>query len=262
MMRRSEHRLAAFVVPCIVFAVAFGSPFRPSGAARADELRVVAGGGLAGAFAELGPSFEKATGHKLVVFYGAVPEMVKHIADGSRVDVVVAPPQVMKNAAVAGHFTPGPWAHIGSLGYGVALRSGAPKPDVGTPDSLKATLLKAKSVTFVPNSAAGGYVMKVFERLGIAAEMKAKTHAAASATAVQQAIKDGDAELGIYLLSVFAVPGIEIAGALPPPLQNALPVDGAVVAGAEHAAAARKFIEFLMTPQAVTVLSSKGITPG
>src|SRR5215831_17344930 len=126
----------------------------PIASARAAELKVIAGGGMTVPLKELGPQFERATGHK--------------------VDI---PFDVMKNADARAKFAPGPTMDIARVGFGVAVKAGAPKPDVSTPDALKQTLLKAQSIAFLPASAAGSYVMTVFDRLGIGEEMKAKTKA-------------------------------------------------------------------------------------
>ncbi len=140
--------------------------------AYAAELKVLAGGSMTASLKELGPRFEKTTGHKLDMTFAATPELIKMATSGP-FDLGVVPIDVMKNDAAKAKFagTPG---NIARVGYGIAVKAGAPKPDVSTPAALKATLLKAQSIAVFPGSAAGAFVQKTFERLGIAEHIKAK----------------------------------------------------------------------------------------
>ena len=143
--------------------------------ARAADLKVLAGGSMTAVLGELGPQFEKATGHKLTIEYGATPQLIKQVASGAPFDLGVVPADLFKDAAAKARFVPDPTVDIARVGYGIVVRAGAARPDIATPDTFKQTLLKAQSIAFLPDSAAGAYVLKVFERLGIADVMKAKT---------------------------------------------------------------------------------------
>src|SRR5580692_2085070 len=147
----------------------------PMGGLHAAELKVLAGGSLTSVLNELGPQFERASGHKLVIHFDSTPNLIKQATPGDPFDLGVVPADVFKDAAARARFTPAPTIDIARVGFGVAVRAGAPKPDVSTPDAFKKTLLDAKSITFLPASAAGSYILKVFERLGIGEAMKAKT---------------------------------------------------------------------------------------
>src|SRR5512133_658639 len=133
--------------------------------ARAAELKVIAGGSMTASLEEIGPQFEKASGHKLDMTFAATPELIKMATSGP-FDLGVVPVDVMNDAARS-KFAGTPKT-IARVGYGVAVKAGAPKPDVSTPEALKAALLKAQSVAVFPASAAGAHVQKTFERLGIA----------------------------------------------------------------------------------------------
>ena len=141
----------------------------PLGGVHAAELKVLAGGSMTGVLTELGPQFELASGHKLVIHFDTAPNLIKLATSGQPFDLGIVPIDVFKDAAARAKF--GPTIEVARVGYGVAVRTGAPKPDVSTTDAFKKTLLEAKSITFLPASAAGAYILKVFERLGIDDEM-------------------------------------------------------------------------------------------
>lgn len=229
---------------------------------KAAELKVLAGGALTGILGELGPAFERDTGHKLVIQFGATPDLIKAATSGAPFDLGVTPVDVMQNEGARAQFVTGQPVTIARAGFGVAIKAGAPRPDVSTPDALKATLLKAKSVAVLPASAGGAYVTKVFERLGIAAEMEAKAVKQTAPAGVPGAVAKGDAELGVFLTNVLTAPGVEIAGPFPGDLQNDLVFVGALSAGTKEAAAAKAFIAYLQTPSSQDMIRKKGMKAG
>ena len=231
----------------------------PSGL-KASELKVIAGGSMTSALNQLGPEFEHATGHTVVIHFDSTPNIIKQVTSGEPVDLGVVPVDVFKDAAAKARF--GPTIDIARVGYGVAIRAGAPKPDVSTSDALKKTLLDAKSIAYLPSSAAGAYVTGVFERLGIAEAMKAKTKVQTSTTAIPQAVAKGEAELGVFLTNVLIAPDVELAGSFPKELQQELVFTAAVATESKNVDAAKAFIDFLRTPAAIAVLKAAGLNPG
>jgi len=227
----------------------------------AAELKVLAGGSMTGPLNEIGPQFERASGHKLVIHFDSTPNLIK-LATSAPFDLGVVPVDVFKNAEAKARFASGPTLDIARVGYGVAVRTGAPKPDVSTPDALKKTLLDAQSIALLPTSAAGAYVLSVFERLGIGEAMKAKTKPQTATGDIAKAVVEGDAELGVFLINVLMAPGVELAGPFPAELQNDLVFTSAVAADTKEAEAARAFITYLKTPAAVAVIKAKGMEPG
>ena len=234
----------------------------PIAGAHAAELKILAGGSMTASLNELGPQFERASGHKLTIVFDSTPNLIKAVTSGAPFDLGVVPVDVFKDAAARARFASGPTIDIARVGYGVAVRAGAPKPDVGTPEALKQTLLNAQSIAFLPESAAGAYVLRVFERLGIAEAMVAKTKVQTAPGEIAKAVARGDAELGVFLTNVLIAPGVELAGSFPADLQQDLVFTAAVAADAKDAAAAKAFIDFLQTPEAAAVLKAKGMTPG
>jgi molybdate transport system substrate-binding protein len=230
--------------------------------ARAAELTILAGGSMTASLKELGPRFEQATGHKLTFRFAGTPELIRQATSGAPFDLGVVPVDVVKDAGARAKFASAAPVDIARVGYGVAVRAGAPKPDVSTPDALRAALLKAQSITFYPQSAAGNYVMRTFERLGIAQAMQAKLKAVAGPGDIPKAVAGGEAELGVFLTNVLAAPGVELAGPFPPELQNELVFVGAVAAETKNAEAAKALLEYLKTPEAAAALKAKGLTPG
>src|SRR3954469_18608523 len=144
-----------------------------AGDLQAAELQVLAGGGIAGPMRDLAAQFERASGHKLVIRFGTTPELIRLATAGGPFDLAVVPREVFRDDAARARCAPGPTVDVARVGLGVAVRSGAQKPDIGTPEALKATLLKA-SVASIPESAAGAQVLRAFEKLGIGEAVKAK----------------------------------------------------------------------------------------
>jgi molybdate transport system substrate-binding protein len=231
-------------------------------ATHAADLTVLAGGSMTASLKELGPRFEQARGHKLSFQFAGTPELIKRAASGAPFDLGVVPIDVMKDAAARAKFAAAAPVDIARVGYGVAVRAGAAKPDVSTPDALRAALLRAQSITFYPQSAAGNYVIRTFERLAILQAMQAKLKAVATPGDIPKAVASGEAELGVFLTNVLAAPGVELAGPFPAALQNELVFVGAVAAESRNADAAKAFVEYLRTPEAAAVLKAKGLTPG
>ena len=229
---------------------------------QATELKVIAGGSMTASMNAIAPQFEKATGHKLVTQFDSTPNIITRINSGTPFDVVVVPVDVFKDAAAKARFASAPPVDIARVGYGVIIRAGAVKPDISTPDAFKKALLAAPSIAFVPASAAGAYVTKVFDRLGIAEEMKAKTRVQAAPAAIAPAVAKGEAELGVFLTNVLTAPGVDLVGPFPGDLQQELVFASAIAADSKEADAAKALIDYLKTPAATALIKAAGMTPG
>jgi molybdate transport system substrate-binding protein len=254
----TERSFAMNRLAVAITAFALGVPVM----AQATELKVIAGGSMTAPLNQLSPEFEKATGHKLSIHFDSTPNIIARINSGAPFDVVVVPVDVFKDAAARARFAPGPTIDVARVGYGVIVRAGAPKPDISTPDAFKTAMLAAPSVAFLPASAAGAYITKVFERLGIAEEMKAKTRVQASPGQIPQAVAKGEAAIGVFLFNVLIAPGVDIVGPFPGELQQELVFTSAVAADTGEADAARALIDYLRSPAASAVLKAAGMTPG
>jgi len=227
---------------------------------RAAELKILAGGSTTGWMNELGAQFERASGHKLVIHFDTAPNLIKLATSGQPFDLGIVPIDVFKNDDAKAKF--GPTVEIARVGFGVAVRAGAPKPDVSTLEAFKKTLLDAKSITFLPASAAGAYILKTFERLGIDEAMKAKTVVQTIPAQIVPALINGDAEIALFVNNLLTAPGVEIAGQFPAEVQQELAFPAAIATDAKEPAAAKEFIDFLTSPAAASVIKAKGMTPG
>ena len=229
---------------------------------QAAEIQVLAGGAMTGPLKELGAKFETETGNKLVFRFGTTPELIKLVTTGGPFDLAIVPREVFNDASAKALVVAGPSTDIARVGLGVAVRAGAPRPDISTPEKLKETLLKAQSIATIPASAAGAQVLRLFERLGISEAMKAKTKAQPAPAQIVQAIAKGEAELGVFLLNVLTAPGLDVVGPVPAELQQEVVFTAAVAAGTKEAGASKAFITFLATPAAATVIKAKGMKAG
>jgi molybdate transport system substrate-binding protein len=228
----------------------------------AAEIQVLAGGAMTGPLKELGAKFESETGHELVFRFGTTPELIKLVTTGGPFDLAIVPREVFNDASAKALFVAGPSIDIARVGLGVAVRAGAPRPDISTPEKLKETLLKAQSIATIPASAAGAQVLRLFERLGISEAMKAKTKAQPAPAQIVQAVAKGEAELGVFLLNVLTAPGLDVVGPVPAELQQEVVFTAAVAAGTKEAGASKAFITFLAAPAAATVIKAKGMKAG
>lgn len=230
--------------------------------AQAAELKVLAGGAISGVLDELGPQFERATGHKLVIQYGLAPQVKGRIEAGEAFDLVILSPGPTNDLAKQGKISTDSRTDVARDGVGLAVRAGAPKPDISSVDAFKSTMVKAKSISYAPQATTGVHLGKVFERLGIAEEMKAKTKPQQAADQIAKAVADGEAELAIALTSsLLLARGVDLVGKLPSELQNYLVFTASIGAAAAQPEAGKALIKFLTAPEAIPVIKAKGWEP-
>jgi molybdate transport system substrate-binding protein len=235
--------------------------------AEAAELTVLSAFGMQSVLEDLGPQFERATGHKLTISFATGGATVKRVQGGEAADVVIALRQGIDTLVKDGKAPAGNVTVLARSGIVVLVRQGAPKPDISSPDALKRTLLAAKSLSYVDpasGGASGIHFAKVLERLGIANEMQAKTVFPNPKTpaAVGGVVANGAAEIGVHIVQeVISVAGIEIVGPLPGDLQDTIVFAAAIMGGTERAEAAKALVDFLRTPEAAAVIKAKGMEP-
>ena len=228
---------------------------------QAAELKVLAGGAMTKIWGELTPKFEQTSGHKLIIRFGTTPELVKLATTGGPFDLGVVPQAVFKDADAKAQFVAGPTTDIAGVGLGVAVRAGASKPNISTPDELKQTLLKAQSIATIPASAAGAQVLRAFDRLGIGGAIKQKTKAQPTPAKVVEAVASGDAELGVFLINVLTAPGLDVVGPFPGDLQQNIVFTAALSKDTKETTGAQALISYLKTPEAAAIIKAKGMMP-
>jgi molybdate transport system substrate-binding protein len=232
------------------------------GAADAAEIRVLSMPAMRAAMEELGPQFESATGHKLSIRFG-LPSQLREALESGAFDLVTFNSNFVDDLVKQNKIIYATRADVGRIGIGVAVRAGAPKPDISTSDAFKRTLLNAKSISYTRDSATGIYLVNLMERLGIAEEMRVKTKLMGGGGQNPRAVAAGEVELGLSLISdIFPVPGVEVLGLLPPELQQYAVVTAGVATTAREPDAATALIRFLTAPTATPILKATGLEPG
>ena len=232
-----------------------------SGMADAAEIKVLSTQATQEAFLELVAQFEKATGHKVATVFTGTLNVQKRLADGEAYDLIVmAGPaideQIGLRKAVAGSRV-----DFAKSGTGVAVRRGAAKPDIRSAEALKRTLLAARSIGY-STGPSGVYMQSVFEKLGIAGEVKGKLKQTPSGVFVGNLIASGEAEIGFQQISELVhFVGIDYVGPLPGELQRMTMFSTGIHSGAKQAEAARALVKFLTAPAAAPVIRKHGLEP-
>jgi molybdate transport system substrate-binding protein len=229
----------------------------------AADIKVLASTAIRSSLEALAPQFEQASGHKLVVIYGASARLQPEIEKGRPVDLAILSTAVTDALIKQGRLVAATRIDIARSGAGVAVRHGAPRPDISTVDSFRRALLDAKALGYSETGAGAQFLASMFQRLGIAEEMKPKLRLARPDQPSLQALADGEIDLGLPQISeALAFPGVDLVGPLPPELQVYTILPAAVATTAESPRAAKALLEFLTTPAAIAVLKAKGLEPG
>jgi len=236
------------------------------GTAQAAEIRVMISGGLSAAYNALVPEFERASGHKVSTAYGpsmgttqnAIPVRLER---GEPADVLILMGYALGELMKQGKVVPGSRVDLVNSKIGVAVKAGAPKPDISSADALKRALLEAKSVAY-SDSASGVYVSsEMFGKLGIAEEMKDKAKKI-PATPVAEIVARGEAEIGFQQISELKpVAGIDIVGPLPDALQKVTVFSAGIASMSKEPEAGKALINFLASPAARDTIVKSGLEP-
>ncbi len=229
------------------------------------ELKVYSTIGVRSAAEALFSQFEMTSGHRLNVTWGTAPMLVKRIEGGETADVLILSRAGLDALAKQGKVVAGSEASLASSGVGIAVKAGAQKPDISTPEALKKTLLNTKSIAYSEPSAGGAsgvYFEKLLERMGIAAEMRPKTKYPPAGGFSATLLTSGEAELAVQQKpELLHVAGCEVIGMLPGDLNLITAFAAGLMPGGRNAEAGTNLIAFLRSPPAAAAFRAKGLDP-
>jgi molybdate transport system substrate-binding protein len=234
--------------------------------ADAAEIKLLSAIAMQQLMEDLGPKFERATGHKLAVTIATLGPALKRIEDGETYDVVLLPRRGIESLVKDGKAVASTVSVVAITRIGMAVRKGAAKPDISSPEAFKRALLATKSITH-GNPAYGGlsgiHVVKVLDRLGISEQMKPRTVLLNKSGLAAVFVANGEAEIVIQpIQELVVVPGIDIVGPLPYELQDTVAYPAAIMANAKDAEASKALVNFLRTPEAAVLIKAMGMEPG
>ena len=223
------------------------------------EIKVLSSIATREAYLELVPQFERDSGHKVATTWSGTVDIMKRMAAGEVYDLVMVASREVDELIRLGQLKAGSRVDLAQCGIGVAVRSGAPKPDIGSADALKRALLAAKSVGYT-SGPSGVYIGGLVERMGIAAEVKAKFRTVPSGGTIGTVVASGECEIGFQQISELVhIKGIDVVGPLPAEVQRVTVFSTGIPVGATYAAAAQALVKFLVSPAAQAEFKKHGL---
>jgi molybdate transport system substrate-binding protein len=228
--------------------------------AQSDSIHVLASGGIKGVLEQIQEQCARTVGHKLYIEYNSTAALKQKIEAGDSFDVVIGASDGLDALSEEGRLA-GPHRNISRVGIGIGVRAGAPKLDISSPDSLKHALLDAKSITYGRFGSSASIVLSMFEKLGIADQMRAKSHPLPGADLITESVVDGRNQYVLTLVSeILPVTGLELMGTLPPPFQQYTSFSVGLSAKPKNPDAA-KILGCFTGPQVASAYEAVGMEP-
>jgi molybdate transport system substrate-binding protein len=256
---RTANTIAATI---LALSAGLFSQFARGTPAQSTELHVMISDGMKTVVEELTPQIELSIGRKLAAQFNSSKNLRDKIQAGEPFDAAILTSDVLDDLIKQGKIAAGTRAEISRTGMGVGVRAGTPKPDIGTPEALKRTLLDAKSISFNPTGASAAHTYDMFARLGITEAVKPKLILDAEAGRPQMNVAGGKAELVISLIpEIKFFPGVDLVGPIPPDFQSYINFAAGIAANPHNAEAAKELIQFITGPEVAPVLKAKGMEP-
>ena len=243
------------------FMIAVAVSLFAASTASAAEIKVLASGATKEVIDEVLPQFEKSSGHKVVIAFTGTANIKKRIAAGEIYDLVIVGGPVIDAFVQQAKIRPGSRTDLMKSGVGVAVRAGAAKPDIGSSEALKKTLLAAKSIGY-SSGPSGDYVMSLVERMGITDQIKPKLKQVPSGMRIGTILESGEAEIGFQQISeLIHAKGIDYVGPLPCDVQKITVFSAGVHTGAQRPDAAKALVNLLTAPETAAVIKNHGMEP-
>ena len=250
----------------VILGLAYGAGAQSEARAQTGkgEVTLIAPGGARAAVEALIPGFEKKTGYKVKATYGSGGGTHKQVVNGDAFDVpIVQPPY--QDVIDSGNVVTSSEKPLASVAVGVAVKQGAPKPDISSPEAVKKMFASAKSISYPDpkgGAAAGVTVDEMFKKLGIADKVESKLKRAQGGAGAMKLVASGDAEIGMTFLSEMEEPGIDVVGPLPKSAATPTSLVAFVSAHAKNADGAKALVGYLSSPEAAAVYKSQHMMPG
>lgn len=227
----------------------------------AADINVFTTRAIATVLHQVGPDFERASGHRLNVTTDIAIRMVRRIQAGEPFDFLVAAPGHIDELIKEGRILAETRTNLARSGIGVQVRAGARKPDISSVETFKQALLDARSVAYLKEGQSGVYLSGLIERLGIAEAIRSKV-TRPDTDIVSELVARGEVELGIVVITqILTTPGVELVGPLPPELQSYITFTAGVSTTSRAPGAAKELMSFLAGPSAIQAIRSQGMEP-
>jgi molybdate transport system substrate-binding protein len=224
-------------------------------------INVLSSNAIKAAYTEIVPEFERASGHKVVTTWAGTNDILKRMQANETYDLMIMARPTLDDLARQGKVVAGSQVDLVASGIGIAVRAGAPKPDVGTSEALKRALLAAKSIGY-SQGPSGVYLIKLFERWGIADTVKPRIVVAPPGHPVGGFVARGEAEIGFQQVSeLLPIAGITYLGPLPDDVQEVTTFAGGIHTAAQQASAAKEWVKFITSPAASAAIRKSGMEP-
>jgi molybdate transport system substrate-binding protein len=231
-------------------------------AAQDTEIRILCSNGIRAAVAKLLPEYERSMGRSIKVQYGASAGFKRSIEGGEPFDLAILTPPIIEDLIKEGKIAKGTALDLASSGVGIAVRAGLPKPDVTTPEAIKQTLLRSKSIGYVKEGASSPAIVNMLNSLGISEDVQRKTAFQPGAEQSMASVAAGQVDVAFGLVSeIVPAPGVQLAGAFPPEFQKRIIMTAGISSSTKNRDAANAIIKSLASAAAAATIKATGLDP-